>query len=94
MLKAVATVLAAAAVAVSAAGAVAQQAPQAAATPFALGTFQPTAPGGTFSPLPNIGRTRALNRACAAMRDLIVPSFEAAVRADKRFVETRTTRRS
>ncbi len=91
MLKAVATVLAAAAVAVSAAGAVAQQAPQAAPTPFAIGTLQPlSAPGAPFSsPLPNIGRTRALNRACAAMRDLIVPSFEAAIRADKRFVETR-----
>lgn len=91
MLKVVATAVAAAAVAISAAGAVAQPAPQAAATPFAIGTFQPmAAPGAPFSsPLPNIGRTRALNRACAAMRDLIVPSFEAALRADKRFAETR-----
>jgi hypothetical protein len=91
MLKAVAFTLAAAAVAISAAGAFAQTAPQPGATPFVIGTFQPNAvPEAPFaSPLPNIGRTRGVNRACAAMRDLIVPSFAAAVRADKRFAETR-----
>jgi len=91
MLKAVALALAAAAVAISAAGAAAQSQPKPAATPFVIGTFQPLGnPDAPFeSPLPNIGRTRAVNRACAAMRDLIVPSFEAALRADQRFVETR-----
>jgi hypothetical protein len=91
MLKVVASAVAAVAVAISAAGAVAQPVPQPTATPFAIGTFQPLGnPDAPFaSSLPNIGRTRAVNRACAAMRDLIVPSFEAALRADKRFAETR-----
>jgi hypothetical protein len=92
MLKALASLTAAAAVAISATGAFAQQAPKAAATPFAIGTFGPLLPPEApvvGSPLPNIGRTRSVNRACAAMRDLIVPSFAAAVRADVRFAETR-----
>ena len=42
-------------------------------------------------PLPEIGRTRANTPACAAMRDLVVPSFAAAQRADARFAETRKT---
>jgi len=41
------------------------------------------------APLPEIGRTRANSPACAAMRDLVIPSFAAAQRADARFVETR-----
>ena len=41
------------------------------------------------SPLPEIGRVRSTAPACAAMRDLIVPSFSAAERADNRFVQTR-----
>jgi hypothetical protein len=40
-------------------------------------------------PLPNIGRVRAATPACAAMRDLIIPSFAAARRSDVRFEETR-----
>jgi hypothetical protein len=39
--------------------------------------------------LPEIGRTRANTPACAAMRDLVIPAFAAAQRADARFVETR-----
>ena len=90
MLKVIATLTAAAAVAISAAGALAQ-APKPAATPFVIGTFGPmTAPEPpASSPLPEIGRTRGVNRACAAMRDIIIPSFAAAVRADTRFAETR-----
>jgi len=41
------------------------------------------------SPLPEIGRVRAATPACAAMRDLIIPSFAAAQRADARFAQTR-----
>ena len=41
------------------------------------------------SPLPEIGRVRSTGVACAAMRDLILPSFAAARRADARFDETR-----
>jgi|GEM_PF-754038 len=91
MLKVAASFAAAAVVAV-AAGATAAPAPSPTATPFAIGTFQPVPPAGTgpfTGTLPNIGRTRSVSPACAAMRDLIVPSFAAAVRADKRFAETR-----
>ncbi|MEA2689751.1 MAG: hypothetical protein QOD51_2358, partial [Candidatus Eremiobacteraeota bacterium] len=38
---------------------------------------------------PEIGRTRANSPACAAMRDLVIPAFAAARRADARFEETR-----
>jgi hypothetical protein len=60
-------------------------------TPFPIGTLQPF---GTETPapavnLPEIGRVRAATPACAAMRDLIIPSFAAAVHADKRFAQTR-----
>jgi hypothetical protein len=62
-------------------------------TPFPLGTLQPfgtqtpaPAPGPT---LPEIGRVRAARPACVAMRDLIIPSFAAALRADARFAQTR-----
>ena len=90
MLKVAASTLAAAAVTIFAAGALAQT-PKPAATPLVIGTFQPLAPldAPFASPLPNIGRTRSVSRACAAMRDLIVPSFAAAIRSDKRFAETR-----
>ena len=39
--------------------------------------------------LPEIGRVRSTAPACAAMRDLVLPSFSAAQRADARFLETR-----
>ena len=60
-------------------------------TPFPLGTLQPF---GTETPapaanLPEIGRVRANSPVCAAMRDLVIPSFAAARRADARFTETR-----
>jgi len=60
-------------------------------TPFPLGTLQPF---GTETPvpaptLPEIGRVRAARPACTAMRDLIIPSFAAARRADVRFAQTR-----
>jgi hypothetical protein len=56
---------------------------------FALGDAPTPAPGPDASPLPEIGRVRATAPACAAMRDLVVPSFAAARRADARFAETR-----
>jgi hypothetical protein len=39
--------------------------------------------------LPEIGRVRSTVPACAALRDLVLPSFSAAQRADARFLETR-----
>jgi hypothetical protein len=59
--------------------------------PFPLGTLQPfgTETPAPASNLPEIGRVRAASPVCAAMRDLIIPSFAAARRADARFVETR-----
>lgn len=91
MLKVVASSVAAAVVALASAGVAAQPAPKPAPTPFAIGTIEPSGstPAPFSSPLPDIGRTRSVTPACSAMRDLIVPSFEAAIRADKRFVETR-----
>jgi hypothetical protein len=92
MLKAVASSVAAVAIALVAAGAGAQT-PKPAATPFAIGTLQPFGASANTTPfsqaLPNIGRTRSVTPACAAMRDIVVPSFAAAMRADKQFVETR-----
>ena len=91
MLKAVASSVAAAAIVLVAAGAGAQT-PKPTATPFAIGTLQPlgaSANAPFSSQLPNIGRTRSVTPACAAMRDIVVPSFAAAVRADQRFAETR-----
>jgi hypothetical protein len=49
----------------------------------------PPTPAPEGSPLPEIGRVRSTAPACAAMRDLIVPSFAAARRADARFEQTR-----
>jgi hypothetical protein len=65
-------------------------APKPTPTPFAIGTFSPTeTPGPPAVQLPEIGRVRSIAPACAAMRDLVIPSFAAAQRADARFVETR-----
>ena len=47
-------------------------------------------PAAAPSDLPEIGRTKATTPACAAMRDLVIPSFAAAKKADARFVETQT----
>jgi hypothetical protein len=89
MLKVAASFVAAAVVAV-AAGAIAAPVPKPAETPFVIGTFQPVPPAGSAAaPLPNIGRTRSVSPGCAAMRDLVIPSFQAALRADKKFAETR-----
>jgi hypothetical protein len=52
--------------------------------PVAAQTVAPDA-----SPLPEIGRVRSTAPACAALRDLVIPSFSAAQRADARFVQTR-----
>jgi hypothetical protein len=56
-------------------------------TPFPIGSLEPF--GSSTPVLPEIGRTRAARPACAAMRDLVIPSFAAARRADERFVQTR-----
>jgi hypothetical protein len=42
------------------------------------------------STLPEIGRTRATTAACAFMRDVVIPAFAAAQRADARFGAART----
>jgi hypothetical protein len=58
-------------------------------TPFPIGTLAPL--GSTPAPLttlPNIGRVRTSSPACAAMHDLIIPSFAAALLADARFKQT------
>ena len=39
--------------------------------------------------LPEIGRVRAATPPCAVMRDLVIPSFAAALRGDARFADTR-----
>ena len=65
-------------------------APKPTPTPFAIGSFSPSAtPGPPDAPLPEIGRVRSTTPACAAMRDLVIPSFAAAQRADAKFAETR-----
>ena len=75
-------VLAASALVVALAAASEQPKPLAAQTPA------PSASGAPLA-LPEIGRVRSATPACAAMRDLIIPSFAAARRADARFVETK-----
>ncbi len=55
---------------------------------LAMGAAPPD-PAASGDPIPEIGRTRATSPACAAMRDLVIPSFAAAQRADLRFVQTR-----
>ncbi len=62
--------------------AVAPPAPSAQVTP------EPSASPAARSTLPEIGRIRATSAACAAMRDLVIPAFAAARRADMRFAET------
>lgn len=47
------------------------------------------APAAAESPLPEIGRVRSTPTACAAIRDLVAPSFDAVRRADARFALTR-----
>ena len=50
----------------------------------------PATPSATpDAPLPEIGRVRSTAPACAALRDLVIPSFSAAQRADMRFLQTR-----
>jgi len=55
----------------------------AAATPMA--GAQPETATATAPPLPEIGRTRATTAACAVMRDIVIPAFAAAKRADAQF---------
>jgi hypothetical protein len=57
--------------------------------PPSAGAEPPAVAAPSGAPLPEIGRTRANSPACAAMRDLVVPAFAAARRADMRFEETR-----
>jgi hypothetical protein len=67
-----------------------------AAVAFALGAAPALAQAPPATPtaapdssLPEIGRVRSTAPACAAMRDLVLPSFSAAQRADARFLQTR-----
>ena len=87
-MKLLAASVAACMLAVVAAGVSAQTPSAPAPTPFVLGTFQPSGTNGSPS-LPTIGGTKALRPACAVMRDVVVPSFSAALRADARFELTR-----
>jgi hypothetical protein len=70
-------------------------APLLAATLFAASApvAQAQSEGATAAPaataLPEIGRTRATSAACAVMRDIVVPAFAAARRADARFESVR-----
>ena len=75
MKRAVATTFIAAIALALPCGAPAQVAPEPSASPAAQ--------------LPEIGRVRATSAACAAMRDVVIPSYAAAMRADARFAETR-----
>lgn len=56
--------------------------------PSAQVTPGPSASPAAPTTLPEIGRIRATSAACAAMRDLVIPAFAAAQRADMRFAET------
>jgi len=72
MKRAIATSFIAAAIAIALPhGAPAQTAPEPSASPAAQ--------------LPEIGRVRATSAACAAMRDVVIPAFAAARRADAQF---------
>ena len=55
--------------------------------PFTLETPNPVV---SPVPLPAIGRVRSATPPCAAMRDLVIPSFAAALRTDKIFAEARS----
>jgi len=46
-----------------------------------------TPPPGPLPTLPEIGRTKAVSPACAVMRDLAIPSFQAARNSDDRMVK-------
>jgi hypothetical protein len=59
------------------------------AAALALGAVPSPLPAPDSTSLPEIGRVRSTAPACAAMRDLVIPSFAAAQRADRRFLETR-----
>ncbi len=70
-----------------------------AAVAVALGASPPPVPAPpaaspTVAPngadLPEIGRVRSTTPVCAAMRDLVIPAFNAAQRADARFLQTRS----
>ena len=52
---------------------------------------EPTPAPSALPDLPEIGRTRATTTACAFMRDVVVPAFAAAQRADARFGVVRTS---
>jgi hypothetical protein len=56
--------------------------------PSAQVTPEPSASPAARATLPEIGRIRATSAGCAAMRDLVIPAFAAARRADMRFAET------
>ena len=55
----------------------------------ALGVEPLPSPSPAAGGLPEIGRVRSTTPACAVLRDLVIPSFAAARRADARFAETR-----
>ena len=59
------------------------------AVALALGAVPSPLPAPDATSLPEIGRVRSTAPACAALRDLVIPSFSAAERADRRFLETR-----
>jgi hypothetical protein len=59
------------------------------AAALAVGAAPIPSPAPEGTPLPEIGRVRSTAPACAALRDLVLPSFSAAQRADRRFLETR-----
>ena len=61
----------------------------AAATPVVRAQPAPVTPAP--STLPEIGRTRATTSACAVMRDIVIPAFAAAQRADARFGAARAS---
>ena len=63
-------------------------APTPAPTPFPMGTLEPFGATPPPSVLPPIGRVRAATPACTAMRDLVIPSFAAALKSDQVFAQT------
>jgi hypothetical protein len=60
-----------------------------AAVAIATGAAPTPLPAPDATSLPEIGRVRSTAPACAALRDLVIPSFSAAQRADTRFLQTR-----
>ncbi len=59
-----------------------------AANPFTLGPTPTPAPSSAGQ-LPEIGRVRSITPGCIVMRDLVAPSYAAALRADLRFAKLR-----